>query len=152
MLSSASGNTFYKSCCWASTSFIFVQNEKCRCVTHMLMYLLIQHSVKFTFNQYTLLMYSGWNHSEAENKSSHVRGLIISQNVGLPECLYCIHHSVRIECCLSRIISFIPLNLPGRHSPTLKLKQTTINNFERKKSYWRFILSTFIPTGSQETN
>lgn len=89
MLSSIPGNTFYIRCCWVSTSFILIQNEKCRCVTHMLMYLLIQHSVQFTLNQYMLwLMYSDWNHSEAENKSSHKKGhlflrMLVCQSVCL---------------------------------------------------------------------
>ena len=51
--------------------------------------------------------------SEAEKKSSREKGSVISQNVGLPECLVGIHHPVRIECWLSRIISLRPLNLPG---------------------------------------
>lgn len=127
-----------------STSFIFVQNEKCRCVTHMLMYLLIQYSVQFILNQYMLwLMYSDWNHSEAENKSSHEKGLVTSQNVGLPEYLFGIHHPVRIECWLSRIISpYSSESTRHRHRPsqTLKLKRKTINNFEGKNSHLKTIL------------
>lgn len=39
---------------FGSLPLVFVHNKKCRCATHMLMYLLIQYSVQFTANPYTL--------------------------------------------------------------------------------------------------
>lgn len=63
---------FKESFYWDSTYFIFLQNKICIYTIHILMYLLTKHSIKFTLNTYILwLMYSGWNHSEPENKSRH---------------------------------------------------------------------------------
>lgn len=75
MLSTISGNPFYVPCCWVSTSFIFVQNEKCRYVTLMLICLLVQHSVQFALNQYMLrLMYSDWNLQKLKRKAVMRKG------------------------------------------------------------------------------
>lgn len=68
-----------------STSFIFVQNEKCRYVTHVNMSIGTTFStIRFKSVHATIDVFR-LKSSEAEKKSSHEKGLVISQNAGLPE-------------------------------------------------------------------